>query len=121
MKPIIGFHGWGFQKIMAEYAQALQEGRVHARHTPMHDDIVIMGVDVGSPDGDRTAVAALRGKNRIEVIVIDDPYNEAHTFDGQFHEINEIAKHLKFDEMPAAQCTVKNRGPQPRTKYPRRR
>jgi hypothetical protein len=117
-----GFYGWGFMEIMRAYEQAMREGLVLTRTTHVHDDsILITGVDVGAPDGDRTAVAALRGKNRLEVIIIDDPYQEAHTYEGEFHEINEIAKALAHEKLPAAQDTTPNRGPKPRTKYPRRR
>ena len=128
MRPRIGFYGWGIQRILAEYEKALQEGTAHVRLTPMHDDILVMGVDVGSPGGDRTAFA-LRGKDRVQVIILDDPHEEAHTYEGEFHVVSpreamsEMAKMLKFEEaLPHAKdVTVRNKGPQPRTKYPRRR
>jgi hypothetical protein len=126
MRPLVGFHGWGFQRIMEAYAQAVKDGTVHVKTTPMrHDDPVIVGIDVGHPDGDRTAYA-YRGTAGIEVVIIDDPYQEAHTYEGEFHEVSPreaMSQMAKFVEhkLPAARDTTPNRGPRPRTKYPRRR
>jgi hypothetical protein len=128
MRPRIGFYGWGIQKILAEYEKALREGTAHVRLTPMHDDILVTGVDVGSPGGDHTAYTGMRGGN-VEFVIIDDPYAEEHTYEGEFHVVSpreamsEMAKLIKFEEaLPRAKdVTVRNKGPQPRTKYPRRR
>lgn len=128
MRPRVGFYGWGFTQLMAAYEKALREGQVFVRSTPMHDDsIVVMGVDVGSPDGDKTAHAC-RGVNGIDFVIIDDPYQEAHTYEGEFHVVpprEAMSTYVReIDEaklIVPARNEVKNKGPQPRTKYPRRR
>jgi hypothetical protein len=124
VKPRVGFYGWGFQRLMQAYEKALSEGQVMVRLTPVSEDnvaerLVVMGVDD----------ARVRGLHGIDVVIIDDPYaEEQRTYEGEYHEVSpreamsQMAKLVKFDEsLPAAQSTEKNRGPQPRTKYPRRR
>jgi hypothetical protein len=123
VRPRVGFYGWGFQRLMEAYEQAVRDGQVMVRFTPMREDsvderLVVMGVDD----------ARVRGFP-IDVVIIDDPYAEAQrTYEGEFHEVSpreamsQMAKLVKFDEaLPSAPSTEKNKGPQPRTKYPRRR
>jgi hypothetical protein len=107
MKPRIGFYGWSFVDIMnAAYEKAAREG------------MVITGIDVGRPGGDHSAVT---------MVIIDDPYMEAHTYEGEFQVVHpreamsQMAKMIEHEKLPAARSTEKNKGPQPRTRYPRRR
>lgn len=114
--------GWRIPPALLEaYARAAREG------------LVLVSVNVGAEDADRTVytVGGTGGNPtglRIDAVIIDDPWGDEHTYEGEFHVVppreamSEMAKMIKFDEaLPSAQSTVKNRGPQPRTKYPRRR
>lgn len=105
-----------------------------AEHHDRIMEAMIMGVDVGAPGGDYTGFA-FRGTNSnaksfryVETIIVDDPYaEEQRTFEGEFHEVkpreamSSVLKYIEHEKLPAARSTEKNRGPQPRTKYPRRR
>jgi hypothetical protein len=101
---------WWQTELLKELEKAVRDGkpmRILHLESPRRDrgEFVIMGVDT-----------ALTGKDRSTMVIIDDPYaEEARTLEGEFREICE-AKLLAH-----APSTEKNRGPQPRTKYPRRR
>jgi hypothetical protein len=128
-----GFYGWSFVALMAAYEKAMREGQVFVRQTPMREDdlaerIIVTGVDVGSPDGDHTT-HAYRGVNGIDFVIIDDPYAESRpVYEGEFHVVEpRMAMSTYVSEIEEAKLiahapsTEKNKGPQPRTKYPRRR
>lgn len=76
--------------------------------------LVICGIDMAMVD-------ALRGltNGSAEMIVIDDPLNA--TTEELRKDFGKFARTIDFEKLPAARAPVEHKGPQPRTKYPRRR
>lgn len=78
--------------------------------------LVICGLDTEL----RMALTKAVMETHANIVIIDDPHNAP--VDELRKDFRKFAKMIEFrEELPAARAPIEHKGPQPRTRYPRRR